>query len=390
MKYSDAQKLLELGLISREQCDAIIERLTLSPTAPRNYLLITLSSLGGLLVLSGIVLLISANWESISALAKQISAAALMLAFWFFGLRFLLRKENPRPILGESLCLIGSGLWLGNIALYGQIYQISSEPSKAIAAWFLGIFLLPWLVRLRGVFILSLIAAFIWIACKAAEAPNDVYYFHFLAFFTTVSALGIFLSNLRASVRERFLGYGPLAAWTAFPALIFVAQIFCWDEIEMPLPENIFAMATLVPATLLLVTVLIVSFRKKLNAFGRICAIFLGVFPSVPIVLGILDSLPGYTDDFIHAVMMGSLFTSGIASMLLGAYVSRKFYVNIGTLMILLAALALVAEVVGSLTSSGFTLILAGALMIVFGYFLERQRRKITAKIREASHSDCL
>ena len=88
--------------------------------------------------------------------------------------------------------------------------------------------------------------------------------------------------------------------------------------------------------------------------------------------------------------MMGSLFTSGIASMLLGAYVSRKFYVNIGTLMILLAALALVAEVVGSLTSSGFTLILAGALMIVFGYFLERQRRKITAKIREASHSDGL
>jgi hypothetical protein len=79
---------------------------------------------------------------------------------------------------------------------------------------------------------------------------------------------------------------------------------------------------------------------------------------------------------------MAALFVSGIAAMALGAFVLRKFYVNLGTLMVLLAALALIIEVIGSLTFSGFTLILAGTLMIVFGYLLERQRRKITAKIK--------
>ena len=384
MKYSDVEKLLELNLISPEQKDAIVARLKLSPSATRNYLLIALSSLGGLLILAGIILLISANWESIPAVAKQISAGALMLAFWIFGLRFLLRRDNPRPILGESLCLVGAGLWLGNIALYGQIYQISSEPSKAIAAWFLGIFLIPWLVRLRGVFVLSLIAAFIWLACKTGEAPypdDDEYYFHFLAFFAAVSALGIFLSNLKTSVRKHFRGYGPLAAWTAFPAIILMTQIWCYD---IPFRSDInvaLVLLTLIPATLLLTASLLFSFREKLKSVGKLCALLLGAFPCVPLVLYGLGTTH-FSEDATQVLMMGALFVSGIAAMALGAFVLRKFYVNIGALMVLLAALALIIEVIGSLTFSGFTLILAGTLMIAFGYLLERQRRKITAKIK--------
>lgn len=393
MKYADAEKLLELGLISREQRNAIVEQLKLTPAASRNYLLIAFSCLGGFLVLAGIILLISANWEAIPPLAKQISAAALMLAFWIFGLRFVCRKENPRPILGESLCFVGAGLWLGNIALYGQIYQISSEPSNAIAAWFLGIFLLPWLVRLRGVFLMSLVAAFIWLCCKTGEAiypARNAYYFHFLAFFAAVSALGIFLSNLKNETRERVRGYGPLAAWTAFPALILLAQLFCWDEIRLRSEDILIAAATLVPASLILGASLLFSFRKKLGALGNVTAILLGAFPLVPLGLGYSDPTTKTSVDFIHALMMGTLFVCGNAAMVLGTKVAKKFYVNLGALMIFLSAIALAIEVIGSLTSSGLALIAAGAFLIVVGYVLERQRRKITAKIREEAHSDCL
>lgn len=383
MKYSDAEKLLELGLISREQCDAIIDRLKLSPAASRNYLLIAFSCLGGVLVLAGVILLISANWAEIPPLVKQISAAALMLAFWIFGLRFVCRKENPRPILGESLCFVGAGLWLGNIALYGQIYQISSEPSKAIGAWFLGIFLLPWLVRLRGVFLMSLVAAFIWLCCKAEEVPNDideVFYFRFLAFFAAVSALGIFLSNLKDETRERVRGYGPLAAWTAFPALVLLAQPLCYVRLWKVFCAEA---STLVPAGLLLIASLLFSFRKKLGALGNVAAILLGAFPLVPLGLEYLDTATQTPDDVIHALMMGVLFVCGNAAMIFGAKVTKKFYVNLGAMMIFLSAIALAIEVVGSLTSSGLALIAAGVFLIVVGYALERQRRKITAKIKE-------
>lgn len=380
MKYSEIRKLAELGLITSEQADAVAAHFRLSPREPRNYLLIAFSALGGLLVLAGGVLLVSANWEAIPPLAKQISCAALMLAFWAAGLRFLLGK-NPRPFVGEALCFVGAGTWLANIALYGQIYQISSEPSRAFGAWFLGIFLLPWCVRLRGVFAMSLVAAAVWIACLLDEADVGEAAFHyFVAFFTGVSALGVFLGGLGEKARERVRGYAPIALWTAFPALILLAQTFCYDEMR----ASAGAACALVPAGVLFVASLLFTFRKKLGAAGVVLATLVGVFPFAPLALGFRTCNSDF-DAAIHATMMLSLFVCGAAAMGLGAIVSRRFFVNAGTLMILLAALALTVEVVGSLTSSGLALVLAGTLLLAFGFFLERQRRRLTRSIRKAA-----
>ncbi len=380
MKYSEIRKLAELGLITSEQADAVAAHFRLSPREPRNYLLIAFSALGGLLVLAGVVLLVSANWEAIPPLAKQISCAALMLAFWAAGLRFLLGK-NPRPFVGEALCFVGAGTWLANIALYGQIYQISSEPSRAFGAWFLGIFLLPWCVRLRGVFAMSLVAAAVWIACLLDEAHVGGAAFHyFIAFFAGVSALGVFLGGLGEKARERVRGYGPIALWTAFPALILLAQTFCYNEVK----ASAGAAWALVPAGVLFVASLLFTFRKKLGAAGVVLATLVGVFPFAPLALGFRTCNSDF-DAAIHATMMLSLFVCGAAAMGLGAIVSRRFFVNAGTLMILLAALALTVEVVGSLTSSGLALVLAGTLLLAFGFFLERQRRRLTRSIREAA-----
>lgn len=380
MKYSEIRKLAELGLITPEQADAVAAHFRLSPREPRNYLLIAFSVLGGLLVLAGVVLLVSANWEAIPPLAKQISCAALMLAFWAAGLRFLLGK-NPRPFVGEAICFVGAGTWLANIALYGQIYQISSEPSRAFGAWFLGIFLLPWCVRLRGVFAMSLVAAAVWIACLLDEADVGGAAFHyFVAFFAGVSALGVFLGGLGEKARERVRGYGPIALWTAFPALILLAQVFCYDEVK----ASSGAAWALVPAGVLFVASLLFTFRKKLGAAGVVLATLVGAFPFVPLALGFRTCNSEF-DAAIHATMMLSLFVCGAAAMGLGAIVSRRFFVNAGTLMILLAALALTVEVVGSLTSSGLALVLAGTLLLAFGFFLERQRRRLTRSIRKAA-----
>ena len=384
MKYSEIRKLAELGLITSEQADAVAAHFRLSPREPRNYLLIAFSALGGMLVLAGVVLLVSANWEAIPPLAKQISCAALMLAFWAAGLRFLLGK-NPRPFVGEALCFVGAGTWLANIALYGQIYQISSEPSRAFGAWFLGIFLLPWCVRLRGVFAMSLVAAAVWIACLLDEAHVGGAAFHyFVAFFAGVSALGVFLGGLGEKARERVRGYGPIALWTAFPALILLAQVFCYDEAK----ASAGAAWALVPAGVLFVASLLFTFRKKLGAAGVVLATLVGAFPFVPLALGFRKMFETEYSEFdtaIHATMMLSLFVCGAAAMGLGAIVSRRFFVNAGTLMILLAALALTVEVVGSLTSSGLALVLAGTLLLAFGFFLERQRRRLTRSIRKAA-----
>lgn len=383
MKYSEIRNLAELGLISSEQADAVAAHFRLSPREPRNYLLIAFSVLGGLLLLAGVIMLVAANWANVPPLARQISGVVLMLVCWAAGLRFLLRAENPRPFFGEALCFVGAGMWLANIALYGQIYQISSEPSRAFGAWFLGIFLLPWLVRLRGVFVMTLLAAAILLGCLLEEnfhGSASAFYFFFLAFFAGVSALGVFLCGLNENSRERVRGYGPIALWTAFPMLILLAQIFCYDSED----AHASAAFALVPACVLLFASLAVSFRKKLSAGGFLLAALISLFPLVSLALGFWRKFADkgeFCEPTSRAVMIATLFVCGAAAMVFGAHVSRKFFVNAGALMIVFAAFALVVTVVGSLTSSGFALIFAGALLLAGGFFLERQRRKLTKRI---------
>lgn len=388
MKYTEIRNLADLGLITPEQADAVAARFRLSPREPRNYPLIAFSLLGGLLALAGAALLVSANWEATPPLVKQISCAGLMLAAWAAGLRFLLRAENPRPIFGEALCLVGAGMWLSNIALYGQIYQISSEPSRAFGAWFLGIFLLPLLVRLRGVFAASLLAAGFWAGYAVVEHGERFgdtgknLFFCLFAFFAAVSALGIFLGELNEGARERVRGYGPIALWTAFPLMILFAQVFCYEEIQ----ATASAAAMVVPASALLVASLLFSFRKKLGAGGRVLAVIVGAFPLFTLALGFLEkSSDGrVSDNLIHASAAGSLFVCGVAAMALGAIVARRFFVNAGTLMILFAALALVmnaANVLGSLTGGGLALVFGGAGLLASAFFLERRRRDLVGKI---------
>ena len=384
MKYSEIRKLAELELITPAQASAICTHLKLSPHESRNYLLITFCLLGGALLLTGTIMVISANWAEIPALAKQISCAAIMLALWVAGLRFLFRRENPRPFFGESLCFVGAGMWLANIALYGQIYQISSEPENAFGSWFLAIFALPWIVRLRGVFAMSLGAATIWLFLKLTHVDGDgtFSYLSFLAFFTGVSALGIFLCGLGKANREKVSGYGEIAFFPAFAGLILLAQVNCYGA-YFPDYENTTLLKIVIAAgalsSVLLFSAIIYSFRKKLNEVGYVLAAIIGAFPIVPLILTLSN---GYGEAG-KGIMMLALFVCGVAAMMLGARVLRKSFVNAGAAMILLSAIALTVETVESLASSGFALIFAGTLLLAFGFVLERQWRKITKNIKK-------
>jgi uncharacterized membrane protein len=51
---------------------------------------------------------------------------------------------------GEALHLVGSGLFLGNIALIGQMYHLSARPPNAFLLWWAGIAALPWLLRSKA------------------------------------------------------------------------------------------------------------------------------------------------------------------------------------------------------------------------------------------------
>ena len=76
---------------------------------------------------------------------------------------------------GEALHLIGSCLFLANIALIGQIYNIVSRPPNAFLLWWIGIAALPWLLRSKAQHVLLLLAFGIWFGLEVNERGGLIY-----------------------------------------------------------------------------------------------------------------------------------------------------------------------------------------------------------------------
>ena len=56
-----------------------------------------------------------------------------------YGLGAWLSRSDRHPALSEVCHLLGSGMFLANIALIGQVYHLSSRPPNAILLWLAGI-----------------------------------------------------------------------------------------------------------------------------------------------------------------------------------------------------------------------------------------------------------
>ena len=113
MKYSDVVRLEELGLITGEQRQNIITTLTLKEETGK--LLLVLSTIGAVLIVGGILLLISANWDAIPRGVKIAGGLVLMLTAWAGG-GYLREVRRDYRKAGEALDQVGAVAWPDLIA----------------------------------------------------------------------------------------------------------------------------------------------------------------------------------------------------------------------------------------------------------------------------------
>lgn len=384
MKLSDIEELRAGGLISISQAAAIASHFQLTgDTRSRRYLLAAFSCLGGLLVLGGIAMLIAANWDEIPTISKQIFAGTLMFALWLAGLAFLFKRE-PRPFLGEALCFVGAGMLLLNLALYAQVYQVFEPPHCAFGAWFLGIFLIPWIIHLRGVFALSLVAALAFVVSFFGEQEITVFddegFIIVLAFMTALSALGIFLYSRQSEASERSRGYAAIASWVAFPTAILMAQTALYASYSFS-TTSLVALAVASAAFYFAQIKHVFSLPRERRFGGFVLSGLLFLVPMLPLLRAGIESCGLVPARPLELAFMIFLFAQGTAAMAYGARASQKIYVNTGALIVLLSAIAAYEKVVGSLTQSGAALVIAGAFLLAVGFFLEHGRRKLSKQI---------
>jgi len=388
MKTTDIEKIHEAGLITGEQRQKIIEHFNLKEDSSNNFLAIV-SFIGAVLVAAGIALLIGAHWNEIPRGVKLFSGLALMLGAHGLGwwLRDI-RKDYPKT--GEALHFAGSLLFLGNIALVGQIYHLSSRPANAFLLWWLGIAALPWLLRSAAQFALLLLAIGIWFGVEINDATSLLRFddeqqvlvyallglvftgFGFLLrrsankdFSTVAETLGLmaFLFFSYPLTWAGFLTWGyrheELNHWL-LPALGTLAALLialgCRNLTSLPSQWRATWGATLAGAAALLVAAHFVPQQNEWHWFGHMTP--------------------------LNTVAAVAIFIYGLLQVQVGVQERSRFFVNLAVIFIALDLIAIYLGLFGSMAFTGLMFIVSGVFLISFAVFLEKKRRALMNQIK--------
>ncbi len=401
MKHADVIRLEELGLISTDQRVKIIETLKLREEGGR--LLWILTVIGVLLTLAGVVLLISSNWDVIPRGVKLAAGIGLMVGAWIGG--YHLRENNGHsPKVGEALYVFGAGMWLANIALVGQIYNLSSRTPNAFLFWFAGIAGLPWILRSKALFTLSLVSFGIWMGVEYGSNDGflggslnetSLILFHFIGL-----ALYGWGMSMRGSRWNEFAGP---AEKTGLLTAFFSTYPLCWKWVGWNWmvwnPKVAVALAVLGVLSAGLIYLGSRNPALELTPQWRrtwfLVLAAMGAWFAAALMLSEQQGSNSHPRYFfreeVHGFSYVTILIMGVASLLMlpvGIALRRKFMVNLGVTFVALVAFAAYIDLMESMAFTGGMFVLSGIFLVGFGYVLERRRRTLIARMQSASSSD--
>lgn len=369
MKYSEIKALAEKGLITSEQADEICGVMNIQPFSKKEYVFTIFAFLGGAFFLWGIIMLISSNWENIGNIVKISMGLFLMLGAWAVGLTLFYKKNYPK--IGESLCLLGAGLWMANIALYGQIYQIASERYQFFLLSWLGIVIVPFVFRMKSIYLFSLGLFCVWVSSlifdKLSFSEENIF---MMGLWALVYALGGIFQHIKSYFIK---DYGLLTE--RLTLLVILGWIFlkccnsCPNKITWPdFGEHAYVFWMIIPV----VVILVLAFLRG-RKFHSYWSLVSGLCLSIAIIL-----TPFYANPYLY---LGLLFVWAVSTMLFSAKQQSRYNANLGAIAILLLLLRLISDVLFTYQNTGIVLILVGLFFVLLSFFLEKQRRKLVAQI---------
>lgn len=392
MKHCDIQKLHDAGLITDEQRRKIIEHFNLKEDGGNKFLAIV-SIIGAVLIAAGIALLISAHWNEIPRGVKIAGGLALMLGAHASGW-WLREVQGKYQKTGEALQLIGSCLFLANIALLGQIYNIVSRPPNAFLLWWLGIAALPWLLRSKAQHVLLLLAFGIWFGLEINQRDSVIFCGSDEHQLMVYALLGLIYLGagywLRCTTFSEFAGVTEALGLLAF--LLFVYPLTwkdfygSWENHEIPkwFFPALGALALLLPATgLKNLTALTRQWRWTWFAalFGM--AVFMATVWFGCWQPGSVNSPYFYWgESWSYLAGTLALFVFCLLQIQVGLQEHSPFLVNLGVVFIALDILAAYFDLFGSMARTGLMFLISGVFLIVFGVYLEKKRRGLMKQIK--------
>jgi uncharacterized membrane protein len=392
-KYSDIVKLHESGLISTEQRDRIIERFQIKEEGGK--FLAIISFVGAVLIAAGIILLMAANWEGIPHGVK-IGLGLLLMWGAHAGGYYLREIQGKYRKSGEVLHLAGSGLFLGKIALIGQIYHLSSRPANAFLLWWAGIAALPWLLRSKAQHVLSLGAFGIWFGMESNQPDSWLYFSRDERQLLLYALLGLLYLGAGYCLRRT-------SAWIEFAPATEKFGLLLFHLFIYPLTWKFFYSggARLSPTGVGLFLGLSGT-ALALIAFGlkgetRLTRQWrwtwgLALLGGIGLMAGALVLSKSWVGDYLDDGGVGfnwiaaiGIFVICLLQIQVGLQMRSAFMVNTGVAFLALNVVTTYIVLIGSMAQTGLVFLISGAFLIAFGIYLERKRRALMQRIKGLS-----
>jgi len=410
MKYADIEKIHEAGLITGGQRQKIVEHFNLKEDGGNKFLAIV-SIIGAVLIITGIILLISAHWNEIPRGVKIACGLALMLGahasgWWLSTLRSSPATEDGREVqgkyrkTGEALHLVGSGLFLANIALLGQIYNIVSRPPNAFLVWWIGLAALPWLLRSKAQHVLLLLAFGIWFGLEVNERSGWIYCGNDERQLLLDSLLGlIYLGAGWWLRRGAFADFAPPTEKLGLLAFLVFFFPLTWKEAFDWRSGNV--NNWIFPALGLVAILLLMPGLKNLRALTAQwrwtwLAALIGMMLFMATAwfgLWHTDYGPGlrffyWGQSWTYLAATLALFVFCLLQIQIGLQERSEFLVNLGVIFIALDILAAYFDLFGSMGRTGVMFLISGVFLIIFGVYLEKKRRKLMKQIKSPTATE--
>jgi uncharacterized membrane protein len=390
MKYSDIVKLHESGLISGEQKELILQRFQIKEEGGK--FLAIISFVGAVLIATGIILLMAANWEEIPSGIK-IGLGLLLMLGAHAGGYYLRDVQGEYRKTGEALHLAGSGLFLGNIALIGQIYHLSSRMPNAFLLWWAGIAALPWLLRSKAQHILSLCAFVLWFGMETNQPGSWLYFSRDERQILLYALLGLVFLGIGYCLRRN-------ASWIDFAPASEHLGLLLFQLFLYPLTWKFFysnhekLAATQICVFLGLSGVAMTLIALGLKEETRLTRQWrwtwgLALLGGIGLMAGELfmdwlwigdnawDRGTGY--NWIATI---TIFVICLLQIQVGIQMRSAFLLNVGVVFLALNVVTSYIVLIGSMAQTGLMFLISGAFLIAFGIYLEKKRRKLMQRIK--------
>lgn len=148
------------GLIQPAQAEAILARY---PVTGRNYWMVAFAVIGSVLILGGIILLISSNWQNIPPLMKMAGLLALLAASTITAVES--QRRGMHRAWWECASLGAAVFPLLGLMLISQIFHVQGKPTGLILVWTLATAALPLLTRSVSAWVVQILALMSLLIC---------------------------------------------------------------------------------------------------------------------------------------------------------------------------------------------------------------------------------